>query len=83
MQVERSRLRVLKGGHHVPFEKVSARRARSFEQAGWFFDAADEAWIFDNSTSEPELVGRKEPGKIALSAKMPADLMQSLLNPED
>ena len=83
LQMERIRLRVLKGGHDVPADKVSARRARSFAQAGWFFDAADEAWIFDNSTSEPELVGRKQVGKVTLSAKIPADLMQSLLDPED
>jgi predicted ABC-type ATPase len=83
LQLERIRLRVLKGGHDVPADKVRERRGRSFAQAGWFFEIADEAWIFDNSTREPELVGRKQKGKITLSAKIPTDLMQSLLNPED
>ena len=41
------------------------------------------AWIFDNSPSEPELVGRKRKDKIHLRAKIPGDLMKSLLNPED
>jgi predicted ABC-type ATPase len=83
LQLDRIRLRVLKGGHDVPETKVRERRTRSFEQAGWFFQAADEAWIFDNSTSEPELVGRKRPDKISLSAKIPVELMQSLLHPHD
>lgn len=83
LQLDRIRLRVLKGGHDVPADKVRERRERSFAQAGWFLDAADEAWIFDNSTSEPELVGRKQSGKTTLSAKIPADLMKSLLDPLD
>ncbi|RYE58300.1 MAG: hypothetical protein EOP18_01405 [Rhizobiaceae bacterium] len=83
LQLERIELRVLKGGHDVLAAKVRSRRIRSFEQAGWFLRAADEAWIFDNSTSEPELVGRKQGGLTTLSAKIPTDLMQSLLNPKD
>ncbi|ABQ67459.1 MULTISPECIES: zeta toxin family protein [Sphingomonadales] len=83
LQLDRIRVRVLKGGHDVPADKVRDRRIRSFAQAGWFLHAADEAWIFDNSTSEPQLVGRKQGGEIMLSAKIPDDLMQSLLHPQD
>jgi predicted ABC-type ATPase len=56
MQLERIRLRVAKGGHDVPPDKVRARRERSFDQMPWFFLQADRAWIFDNSGDEPELV---------------------------
>jgi predicted ABC-type ATPase len=80
IQVERIRLRVAKGGHDVPENKVRERRARSFAQLGWFFEAADHALIYDNSGSEPELVGRKDGGKISLQGKLPTEVMQSLLN---
>lgn len=60
IQIERIRLRVSKGGHHVPEDKVRSRRARSLEQLRWFFRQADRAWIFDNSTSEPNLVVVRE-----------------------
>lgn len=79
LQLERIALRVAKGGHGVPEDKVRARRARSFEQAGWFFAQADAAWLFDNSGAEPKLVGRKEGGRVTLSAGMPTELLQSLI----
>jgi len=59
-QLERIRLRVAKGGHDVPQDKVAARRKRSFLQCPWFFWNAHQAWIFDNSGSEPKLVAWKE-----------------------
>lgn len=59
-QLERIRLRVAKGGHDVPPDKVAARRARSFEQFAWFFWQADQAWVFDNSGAEPRLVASKD-----------------------
>lgn len=68
LQLDRIRLRVAKGGHAVPEERVRARRLRSFDQLSWFLEAADAAWIFDNSASEPELVGRKISGQVELSA---------------
>lgn len=57
LQLERIRLRVAKGGHDVPPDKVADRRRRSFEQFSWFFWKAERSWIFDNSGSEPALVG--------------------------
>jgi predicted ABC-type ATPase len=59
-QLERIRLRVAKGGHDVPADKVAARRTRSFEIFPWFFWQADRAWVFDNSGAEPLLVAQKE-----------------------
>ena len=83
LQLERIRFRVAKGGHGVPEDKVRERRLRSFQQLSWFFDAADAAWVFDNSGSEPELVARKEPGRIFLSARLPAEIKQRLLDTGD
>jgi predicted ABC-type ATPase len=59
-QLERIRLRVAKGGHEVPADKVAARRGRSFQEFPWFFWEASQAWVFDNSGAEPKLVAGKE-----------------------
>ena len=53
LNVLRVRDRVAKGGHDVPEDAIRARRARSFDQLTWFFEAADEAAIFDNSAPNP------------------------------
>jgi predicted ABC-type ATPase len=59
-QLERIQVRVAKGGHDVPAEKVAARRDRSFAELPWFFWRANQAWIMDNSGAEPKIVARKE-----------------------
>lgn len=58
--IERVRLRVLKGGHAVPEDKILARHARSLEQLPWFLERADQAWLFDNSGASPQLIGEKK-----------------------
>ena len=78
LQLDRIRARVAKGGHDVPPDKVRDRRVRSFEQAGWFFWQADRAWLFDNSASEPLLVGRRDDDGTFLSGSAPADLARSI-----
>jgi len=83
LQLERIRLRVAKGGHDVPKDKVRERRERSFDQLSWFFAASDAACIFDNSGAEPELVGRKMGQHTTLSNKLPPELMQRLASPLD
>ena len=55
-QIERVRLRVRKGGHDVPEDKIRSRRARSLEQLGWFFGQADYALVYDNSSAEPRVM---------------------------
>lgn len=71
--VERVALRVLKGGHDVPEEKIRDRYRRSLEQFPWFLEAADTAWIYDNSAAEIRLIGRKEGGVLTLDeAAIPA-----------
>ena len=78
IQLDRIALRVAKGGHDVPPAKVCARRARSFDQLGWFLEAADAAWLFDNSGAEPRLVGRKQGDVLQLSEGLPAEIMDRL-----
>jgi predicted ABC-type ATPase len=64
--VERVRLRVAKGGHDVPEEKIRARYVRSLQQFAWFLDQSDRAWIYDNSGAELKKIGEKENGVISL-----------------
>ena len=67
LNIERVRLRVAKGGHDVPSEKISERRERSLQQLPWFLARADDAWLFDNSDEKPQLIGTKSKGKIKLT----------------
>jgi predicted ABC-type ATPase len=66
--IERVRMRVKKGGHAVPEDKIVERYARSLEQMPWFLDQADEAWLYDNSDISPRLIGRKHAGVITLDS---------------
>jgi predicted ABC-type ATPase len=66
MNVERVKMRVAKGGHDVPPDKITERRARSLAQLPWFLDQADQAWLFDNSEASPRLIGTKSKGVIVL-----------------
>ena len=56
LNVERVRIRVAKGGHDVPVDKILARRHRSFAQFAWFLREADRVDVYDNSGAAPELV---------------------------
>jgi predicted ABC-type ATPase len=62
--IERVRLRVEKGGHDVPVDKIRSRRDRSLAQFPWFLDQSDAAWIYDNSGASPRLIGRKRDGNV-------------------
>jgi predicted ABC-type ATPase len=59
LSVERVKLRVGKGGHHVPTTKIRQRRDRSLQQLPWFLKNADLAWIFDNSGAKPVQIAQK------------------------
>jgi predicted ABC-type ATPase len=59
LSVERVKLRVGKGGHHVPTTKIRQRRERSLRQLPWFLKNSDLAWIFDNSGARPAQIARK------------------------
>lgn len=59
LSVERVKLRVGKGGHHVPTTKIRQRRERSLRQLPWFLKNSDFAWVFDNSSARPAKIVQK------------------------
>jgi len=78
LNVARVRDRVAKGGHDVPEASIRSRRVRSFGQLSWFFEAADQADIIDNSGAEPRLVVSKAGGDIAVFGRLIPELMAAL-----
>ena len=73
LQAQRIRIRVSEGGHDVPADKIVSRRGRSLDQLAWFFGHVDECFIYDNSTSEPELIAEKM-GSLFRWRDLPADM---------
>jgi predicted ABC-type ATPase len=67
--IERVRMRIAKGGHAVPEDKIRKRYRLSLEQLPWFLEQADVAWLFDNSGATPQLVGQKQDGMIILDVE--------------
>lgn len=59
-------LRVKKGRHAVPEDKILKRHAKPLEQMPWFLDHADQAWPYDNSGATPRLIGEKQGGVVIL-----------------
>ena len=76
--VERVRLRVAKGGHDVPEERVWARYVRSLAQLPWFFRRADRAWVFDNSGATPRLISEKRDGRPVFAAGVLSQIVDAL-----
>lgn len=78
LQLARIRERVSNGGHDVPATKVAERRARSFEQLGWFAQHVDKVFVFDNSDGEPDLIGVLWEGMLVRLGQFPKDLETAL-----
>jgi len=76
--IERVRLRVKKGGHAVPEDKILERHARSLEQLPWFLDQAGQAWLFDNSGATPRLIGEKHAGVITLEKDALPEIIEAV-----
>jgi predicted ABC-type ATPase len=53
--VRRVAMRVSRGGHDVPVEKIEERFRRSHENLAWFASRADHFWVIDNSGSDPAI----------------------------
>lgn len=70
INIKRIQMRVAKGGHDVPADKVAKRWKRSLDQLPWFLDQADWALLFDNS-EELRLIGRKADGVVSLDPAAP------------
>lgn len=58
MNIARVQDRAAKGGHDVPPERIMARRLRSHAAFGWFAQAADIGFLFDN-TESPAVLAQK------------------------
>lgn len=72
LNVERVRIRVEKGGHAVPEDRIRSRWRNSLTQMPWFLAEADRAWLFNNSGEYPVPIGRKSAGVIDLDPAAPA-----------
>jgi predicted ABC-type ATPase len=83
MNVERVRLRVARGGHHVDEAKIRARRERSFRQLPWFLKEADQALIYDNSGAAPKLVARKSHEVIEVEPTAPDAIIEAIESLKD
>lgn len=78
LNLERVRLRVSRGGHPVPEDKIIARYHRSLAQLPWFLEQADSAIVYDNGGSEPRVVGKKQNGRVSLDRGAPRALLAAL-----
>lgn len=78
LNVERVAIRVEKGGHSVPEDKIRDRRRRSFEQFGWFLREADRVEVYDNSGADPRLVLSKHGGALWLEDDLIPELADAV-----
>ena len=77
LALERIRLRVRNGGHHIPEDIVRRRFGRSLPNfLGSYKTLADSWTIFDNSGDVPKMVAFEESGKIEI---LDPDLFNNLL----
>jgi ribose-phosphate pyrophosphokinase len=44
----------------------------------WYFEHADEAWIYDNSGASPKLIGRKQEGVVTLDPKALPEVVEAV-----
>lgn len=79
--VEPVRLRVARGGHDVPESKVRERYIRSLAQMPWFIEAADRAWVYDNSGASPDLIARKENGVLTVQPTATLSFLSAIETP--
>jgi predicted ABC-type ATPase len=77
LNIRRVQMRVKKGGHDVPVDKIRKRWKRSLEQLPWFLDRADWALLFDNS-ERLRLVGRKADGVVRLDPGAPEAIKDAI-----
>jgi predicted ABC-type ATPase len=78
LNVERVRLRALKGGHDVPEAKIRERWVKSLQQLPWFLGEADWAAIYDNSGEKLRRVGLKQHGVVDIEPAVPAAIRAAL-----
>lgn len=83
LNLERVKQRVRKGGHSVPDDKIISRFHRSMAQLPWFLEAADRAYVYDNSDRKPRLVLEKSAGgEIVIDPEAPKALRDVIFSME-
>ena len=75
--VERVAIRVKRGGHAVPKDKIINRYHRSLAELPWFLARADEAWLWDNSGATIRAVGEKTGGQLKLDQRAIPELARA------
>lgn len=78
LNIRRVAMRVEKGGHPVPVDKIRSRWKRSYQQLPWFLYHADGALIYDNSTANPVLIGQKTGKTIYIDPNAPRVLKTAI-----
>ncbi len=77
LALERIRLRVRNGGHHIPENIVRRRFGRSLPNFLGFYKPLADSWaILDNSGGVPKMIAFEESGKIEI---LDSDLFNILL----
>ena len=67
LAIERIKLRVRNGGHHIPEAIVRRRFSRSLPNFFRFYRPLADSWtIFDNSGDVPKMIAFEESGKIEI-----------------
>lgn len=80
MNIGRVALRVQRGGHNVPGDRIATRYVRALELAVKAREIADELWLYDNSVRgrSPRRVARFVGGKLtALREPLPGWVMKA------
>jgi predicted ABC-type ATPase len=77
LNVRRVEIRVRKGGHGVPIDKIKQRWHRSLRQLPWFLDQADWALLLDNST-DLRVIGRKAGKTVTLDPDVPVAIRRAV-----
>jgi predicted ABC-type ATPase len=72
------KIRVARGGHDVSEDKIRLRYTRSLAQMPWFLEAADRAWVYDNSGASPDLIARKEDGVLTVLPKAMPGFLEAI-----
>jgi predicted ABC-type ATPase len=78
LNVDRVFIRVKKGGHAVPEQKIRDRWARSLRHLPWFLNQADWVLLFDNS-KKLRIIGRKAHGTVILDPGAPLAIQKAIL----
>jgi predicted ABC-type ATPase len=79
LNIQRVKMRYAKGGHDVPQDKIRERRNKSFQQLGWFFAAADKAFIVNNDGASLRVVATKDNDGFSIEGDTIPEIIDAIL----